>query len=580
MENIEIGERLEELADLLEISGANPFRIRAYRNAVRTLRGLTRPLRRMVEEGEDLTELPGIGKDMSAHIRELLETGGLALLDEIAETVPRELAILTRLDGVGPKKAKRLWEELGVVTVDDLEREASAGRVAELSGFGEKSASKILRAIQDHRKHQGRFLRQVAVQYLEPLLEHLGGEKRFHRLEVAGSYRRGRETVGDIDLLAQVEGDGREAMERFISFSGVERVEMAGGTRGSVVLRSGLPVDLRIVPRETFGAALHYFTGSKEHNVEIRKRAQERGLRVSEYGVFQVDDEGEEGERVGGATEEEVFQAVDLPWIPPVLRENRGEIQAAEKGELPELVELKDIRGDLHMHTTWSDGRDSVRTMAEACRERGYAFMAISDHSRAVTVANGLTPERLREQWVEIDRARDEVEGIRILRSCEVDILKDGTLDLPDDVLEELDLVLVAIHSHMDMDEATMTRRILAGIAHPLTDILVHPTGRLLNRREPYPVDMEAVLQAAKEHDVAVELNANPLRLDLHDRHLFRARELGVKVVVSTDAHRTGHLAYMETGLEQARRGWIEAGHLVNALDPETFERWRVRKRG
>jgi DNA polymerase (family X) len=580
MENIEIAERLEELGDLLEIGGANPFRIRAYRNAVRTIRGLTRPLQRMVDEGEALTDLPGIGKDISAYIVELLETGELKLLTEVSREVPRELAILTRLDGVGPKKAKKLWVELDVVTVDDLEREVEAGRVAGLSGFGERSAAKILRAIQDHRKHQGRFLRHNAIQYLQPLLHHLEGEEAVRRLEVAGSYRRGRETVGDIDLLAMVEGDGAPVMERFTAFPGVARVEMAGASRGSIVLRSGLPVDLRIIPEDSYGAALHYFTGSKEHNVEIRKRAQERGLRISEYGVFRVEDDDGEGERLSGATEEEIFQAVDLPWIPPVLRENRGEIRAAEAGELPDLVRMEEIRGDLHMHTNWSDGRDSIRTMAEACRERGYAYVAITDHSQAVTVANGLTPERIREQWDEIDRAREEVEGIRILRSCEVDILKDGSLDLPDQVLEELDLVLVAVHSHMEQDEATMTRRILDALAHPLVDILVHPTGRLLNRRQPYALDVEAVLEAAREHDVAVELNTNPQRLDLHDRHLFRARELGVKVVVSTDAHRTGHLSFMESGLDQARRGWLEAKEIVNALAAEDFEGWRRRKRG
>lgn len=585
MENIEIGERLEELADLLEIRGANPFRIRAYRNAVRTIRGLTRPLKQMVEAEEDLTELPGIGKDLSAHIQELLATGALEVLEDVTAEVPRELAVLTRLEGVGPKKARRLWEELKVVTVDDLEREVEAGRVAELSGFGERSAIKILRAIQDHRKHQGRFLRHAAIQYLEPLLDHLGTAKAIRRLEVAGSYRRGKETVGDIDLLAMVDGKGKPVMEHFTSFPGVERVVMAGETRGSVLLRSGLPVDLRIVPEESYGAALHYFTGSKEHNVEIRKRAQERGLRISEYGVFRVTEEAtaqgpESGERLSGATEEEVFRAVDLPWIPPVLRENRGEIQAAEKSVLPELVDLEDIRGDLHMHTNWSDGRDTVRVMAEACRERGYAYMAVTDHSQAVTVANGLTPERIREQWQEIEEARGEVKGIRIFRGCEVDILKDGSLDLPDAVLEELDLVLVAVHSHLEMEEAAMTRRILDALGHPLVDILVHPTGRLINRREPYPVDMEAVLHAAKEHDVAVELNANPHRLDLHDRHLFRARELGVKVVVSTDAHRTEHLSFMESGLVQARRGWVEAGDAVNTLGLEAFETWRMRKRG
>ncbi len=606
MENIEIARRLEELADLLEIQGANPFRIRAYRNAIRTIGGLTRPLQEVADE-DGLTDLPGIGKDIAASIRELLDTGRLSVLDEITAEVPRELATLTRLDGVGPKKARKLWKELDVTTPDELEAAAKEGRVAALAGFGKKSVEKILRSIEDFRKHQGRFLRAEAAQYLRPLLAHLEGVEAIRRLEVAGSYRRGRETVGDIDLLVLVEDEDARAgvMEAFTGFPGVDRVAMSGETRGSVVLTSGLPVDLRILGPESYGAALHYFTGSKEHNVEIRKRAQKRGLRVSEYGVFQVE-EGEAGDtdpssdassdsssgdassgagpqagrRIAGATEEEVFGSLELPWIAPELRENRGEIQAAEEGRLPALVEAGQLRGDLHMHTTWSDGRDSVREMAEACRDRGYAYMAITDHSQAVTVARGLTPERLREQWGEIDQAREEVEGIRILKGCEVDILKDGSLDLPDEILEELDIVLVAVHSHFDLDQATQTERILSALRHPLVDILVHPTGRLINRREPYLVDMEAVLQGALEHGVAVELNTNPRRLDLHDRHLFRARELGVPVVISTDAHRTAQLAYVEEGIRQARRGWLEADHVLNTGSWDELDRWLHRSKG
>ena len=596
MENIEIARSLEELADLLEIQGANPFRIRAYRNAIRTVSAETRSLAGMVARDEDLTELPGIGKDLAGHIRELVETGTMEVLEEVTREVPRELATLTRLDGVGPKKAAKLWKELDITTVDALQEAAEAGRVEELEGFGARSVEKILQAIEDYRSHQSRFLRADAVQYLRPLLEHLEGAEGIHRLEVAGSYRRGKETVGDIDLLAVVEAEDAPAvMERFTSFAGVERVEMAGETRGSVVLRSGLPVDLRLLGRESWGAALHYFTGSKEHNVEIRKRAQGRGLRVSEYGVFRIPDDAaeggaeggaepeaeadpERGERIAGATEEGVFEAVELPWIPPVLRENRGEIQAAEAGELPGLVEFGDIRGDLHMHTTWSDGANSIREMAEACRERGYEYMAITDHSQAVTVANGLTPERIRRQWDEIDRARDEVDGIRILRGSEVDILRDGSLDLPDEILKELDIVLVAVHSHFGLDAATQTERVTRALAHPLVDVLVHPTGRLLNRREPYAIDMETVLEAALEHGVAVELNTNPRRLDLHDRHLFRARELGVPVVASTDAHRIAHLDYMEEGLNQARRGWLEADDIVNCQSYNKLDEWLRRR--
>jgi DNA polymerase (family X) len=590
VENIEIAARLEELADLLEIRGANPFRIRAYRNAVRTIRGLTRGLGDMVAEGEDLTDLPGIGTDLSAHIRELLETGGLELLEEVALEVPRELAHLTRIDGVGPKKARKLWKELGVTTPDALEAAVKAGKVERLEGFGKKSAEKILRAIQDFRKQQGRFLRHEAVQFLRPVLEELKGVPGVQRLEVAGSFRRGRETVGDIDLLAVVDGDAEAVMERFTGFGEVERTSMSGPTRGSVVLRSGLPVDLRIVEEESYGAALHYFTGSKEHNVEIRKLARERGLKVSEYGVFQAsEEEGDgdggkddprKGKRVAGATEEEVFAAVDLPWIEPVLRENRGEIEAAREGRLPDLVEVQDIRGDLHMHSTWSDGRNTIIEMVQACKDRGYKYMAITDHSRAVTVARGLTPERLREQWDEIDRIREEVSGIHLFRGCEVDILKDGTLDLPDEILEGLDIVLVAVHSHFNLDQATMTERVLRALEHPLVDILAHPTGRLLGRREPYALDVEAVLEAALEHDVAVELNANPRRLDLNDVQLFRARELGLRVSVATDGHRTEHLDYMESGLEQGRRGWLEARNIVNCLSLGEIGTWLERKRG
>jgi len=563
MENIEIADRLNELADLLEIRGANPFRIRAYRNAVRTVRGLTRPLAAV----EDLTDLPGIGKDMSSHIRELLETGELELIKEVAREVPRELAVLTRLDGVGPKKARKLWKELGVTTPDALEEAVEDGRVEALEGFGRKSAEKILRAIEDHRKHTGRFLRTEAAQLLRGLLEHLEKGPGVERLEVAGSYRRGRSTVGDIDILALAPP---ELMPHFTSYAEVDRIEMEGDTRGSVVLRSGLPVDLRILEPAAYGAALHYFTGSKEHNVEIRSRARKRGLKVSEYGVFDGDD------RVGGETEEAVFEAVDLPWIPPVLRENRGEIEAAEAGELPELVTVDRIRGDLHMHTTWSDGRNTIAEMARACRERGYEYLAITDHSQAVTVARGLTPERLREQWAELDEV---AEGIPIFRGCEVDILKDGSLDLPDEVLDELDLVLVAVHSHMRLDPKAQTERILRALEHPMVDILVHPTGRLLNRREPYSVDVEAILEAAKEHGVAAELNANPRRLDLHDRHLNRAKELGVPVSVATDAHRIEHLDFMESGLEEARRGWLEASDVLNTLGIDDFRSWLGRRR-
>lgn len=597
MENIEIAETLVELADLLEIRGDNPFRVRAYRNAARTIRGLTRSLRQMVAEDEDLTELPGVGKDMAAHIRELVEERKLDLLEEVALEVPRELAVLTRLDGVGPRKARKLWETLGVVGIDDLEEALVKGRVEGLEGFGAKSVQKIRRSIQAYRERQGRFLRTDAEKYVEPLLEHLRADPRIRRLEVAGSYRRKKETVGDIDVLAlldapEVDGSSPDpevaarVMERFTTFEGVERVEMAGETRGSVVLRSGLPVDLRILPRRSYGAGLHYFTGSKEHNVAVRQLGVRRNLKISEYGVFRLengaDAEGSEGEAVGEAleaeTEEQVFASVGLPFIPPELREDRGEVQAAGEGALPELVERSAVRGDLHMHSTWSDGRASIQEMAEACRERGYEYMALTDHSQAVRVAGGLTADDLRRQREEVEEAREAVEGIHILWGCEVDILRDGSLDLPDDVLEELDLVLVAVHSHMGLEAQEMTDRVLTALEHPEVDVLVHPTGRILNRRDPYAVDVEAVLQKARERDVAVELNANPLRLDLNDLHLKRAKELGLRISVATDAHRVGELDHMEPGIHQARRGWLEAGDVLNALPLDRLLRWLRRR--
>jgi DNA polymerase (family 10) len=584
MENFEIAAALDEVADLLEIQDANPFRVRAYRNAVRTIGDLTRSLAAMVEEGEDLTRLPGIGKDMAGHIRELATTGVLSVLDEVARDVPRSLADLTRLDGVGPKKARKLWEELGVTSVDELEEALDRGTVRELDGFGEKSARKIEVSIRDFRKHQGRFLLSRADVLVAPLLERLEALPNVERVEVAGSYRRRRETVGDVDLLVLCDDEEsrEEVMERFTTHPGIERVESAGTTRGRIVLRSGLPVDIRILPRASYGAALHYFTGSKEHNVAVRTLGSKKGLRINEYGVFREGPSGAEEvpeERVGGEEEADVFGAVDLPWIPPLLRENRGEIEGARERRLPDLLTLDQMRGDLQMHSTWSDGKNTLREMVEACRDRGYAYLAITDHSRAVTVAGGLEPDEVRRQWEEIDRVRDEVEGIRLLRSLEIDILEDGSLDMPDDILRELDLVLVSVHSFMGLGKEEMTSRVIRALEHPEVDILAHPTGRILNRREPFELDVEEVLRAAAELDVAVELNAHPSRLDLHDGYLRRAKELGVKVAVSTDSHSVRELGNMRYGVDQAQRGWLEAEDVVNAWPLEELDRWRERRR-
>lgn len=585
MENVDVARTLTLLADLLEIQGANPFRIRAYRNAVNTIESLSRPLQDMIAEGEDLTELPGIGDNVAAHIEELLATGSIDRLREVEAEFPRSLVELMELEGVGPKKARKLFLELGVRTVDELAAAIAAGRVQELEGFGEKSVEKIGRAIERYRKRSGRFRLDEAEELVAGVLAHMEGAPGVERIEVAGSLRRRKETIGDVDLLAQCEGDGTPVVEHFVAYPEAARAEAAGPTKGSIVLRSGLEVDLRVVPKRSFGAALVYFTGSKDHNVNLRTRAVRDGLRVNEWGVFRVPEGADadalaraEGRRVAGETEEEVYRALGMRWIPPELRENRGEIEAALGGELPRLVTQRDIRGDLQMHSTWSDGRASIEEMARAGAARGYAYMAITDHSQAMAMVQGLTPKRARAQWKEIERVRERVPGIEILKSAEVDILKDGTLDLPDEVLAELDLVVVSVHSHMEQDKKTMTERVLRAIAHPEVDVLAHPTGRQLGRRDPFPIDVEAVLEAAAELSVAVELNANPRRLDFSDVHVHRAKELGVPVAIDTDAHSPAGLEDMRFGVDQARRGWLEPADVLNAKTLAQLKKWLRRR--
>ncbi len=581
MDNTEIARQLSELADLLEIQAANPFRVRAYRNAVRTVEAQTTPLERFAEEGRALTDLPGVGKEMASHIEELCATGKLSALEEMLQHVPASLIELMHLPGVGPKKAQKLWDELGVESVDDLERAAKEGMVAELAGFGDKSQQKILAGIEEYRQHRSRFLLVEADRHVEPLVAYLSGCPQVERLEVAGSYRRRRETVGDIDLLA-IATDAAPVMERFLAYPQVAGVDMSGATRSTIHLRSGLQVDLRVVPPESYGAALVYFTGSKEHNIKLRQRGLERSLRVSEYGVFREEDrkarpekaherDPHAGERVAGAEEEDVYRALDLPWIPPELREDRGEVEAAAAGRLPHLVELGDLKGDLQMHSTWSDGKSSIEEMLEACVRRGYEYFALTDHSKALAMTGGLDAARLGEQWKEIDEIAARHPEIRFLKSQEVDILADGTLDTEDEALAGLDLVVVSVHSRFELAEAEQTERILKAVRHPRVHILAHPTGRILGRRKPYAFDVERVLRACRDHHVAVELNAQPERLDLKDTHLIRARELGIPIVISTDAHRATDLGVIHYGVEQARRAWLEPKHVLNTRPLDEF---------
>jgi DNA polymerase (family 10) len=578
LNNADIANTLAEVADALEIQGADSFRIRAYRNAVRTVEIQTRPLARIVEEGGQLTALPAIGKEMAGHIREMVTTGTLALRDRLLAEVPRTLIVLTRLPGVGAKKARRLWDELSIGTVDELEAAARAGRVAALAGFGEQSQSKILAGIQALRAHSTRFLLADVDRHLEPLTLWLSECPHLLRLEVAGSYRRRRETVGDLDLLATADSPA-SVMERFLAYPQAAKVVMAGDTRSSITLGNGLQVDLRVVPPDCFGAALLYFTGGKEHNVKLRRRGVERGLRISEYGVFQLPPAGAPeaapgGEiRLAGADEAEVYAAVGLAWIPPELREDHGEIELAAAGQLPRLIEVADLRGDLQMHSTWSDGRDTLEEMVAACAARGYEYMAITDHSKALAMVNGLDARRLRLQWSEIDAIRARHPEIQLLRAMEIDILADGSLDLEEEMLAGLDLVVVSIHSRFELPLEQQTARVLRALDHPRVDVLAHPTGRLINRRKPIALDMEAVLRRAALRGVAVELNAQPDRLDLSDTHLLLARQLGCRIVISTDAHRTAELDRMRHGVDQARRAGLEARHVINTLPYAAFAR-------
>jgi DNA polymerase (family 10) len=555
--NADIAAIFEEIADLLEIQGENPFRIRAYRNAARQMESMGVPAADMLAKGEDLTELPGIGDDLAAKIREIVETGKCRALEKLHRQLPPTLTELLKIPGLGPKRVKTLYQQLKVNTLEQLKRAARGGKIHELPGFGDKTEAAIRDALAAHVEQAPRFKLAVAAQYAEPLVAYLKQSRHVKQVEIAGSYRRCRETVGDLDILATTRG-ASDVMDRFVKYDEVKDVLAHGETRATVRLKCGLQVDLRVVPAESFGAALQYFTGSKTHNIEIRRLGQERRLKINEYGVFK-------GEiSVAGDTEKSVYRAVGLPWIAPELRENRGEIEAAHKGKLPELVELKDLRGDLHVHTTATDGHHTLNEMAAAARARGLEYFAITEHSRRLTVAHGLDPHRLRKQMEEIDRLNEQIKSVTILKGVEVDILEDGSLDLPDDVLSELDLVVGAVHSKFSLSRSKQTERILRAMERPCFSILAHPSGRLLEAREPYDVDMLKIVRQARERGCFLELNAHPERLDLLDIHCQMAKDEGVLVAISSDAHRLQDFDNLKYGVGQARRGWLTKADVLN----------------
>ena len=555
--NQNVASTFEELADFLEIDGANPFRIRAYRNAARTIGDLSEELSAILERGDDLTGVEGIGKDLAAKIEEILRTGTLEALQEIQERIPASLGELLRLSGLGPKRVKFFFEELRIKSLDDLEAAARAGGLRDLPGMGKKTEEKLLKAIASRRDVSSRFMLAEIAPVADALMDHLESSEFADRLTLAGSYRRAQETVGDLDILA-VSEKPELLMDVFVAYEDVTEVLAHGKTKSSVTLRSGLQVDLRVIPEASYGAALHYFTGSQAHNIAIRRRAQARGLKINEYGVF----DGETS--VAGDTEESVFSSVGLAKIPPELREGRGELEAAENDALPDLLEQKMIRGDLHAHSIASDGHDSIEEIARSAKEMGYEYVGVTDHSKRLTIANGLDELRLARQIDEIDTLNDSGPGIHIFKSIEVDILEDGALDLSDAILQRLDYVIASVHSLFNLSREKQTKRVLRAMDSKFFSILGHPTGRLLLSREPYEIDIPRVIGHAKQRGCFLELNANPNRLDLHDVHCRAAAEAGVLIAVNTDAHRMRHFSFMRYGVGQARRAWLRKSDVLN----------------
>jgi DNA polymerase (family 10) len=575
VQNSDIAKIFNQLADLLEIKGDNPFRIRAYRMAARNIGSLSDDVREMIKNGKDLTEISGIGKDLAEKIGQIVKSGGLSQLEEIKKEVPAALIDLMKIEGLGPKRTGVLYEKLGIENIDELEKAAEKGKIKELEGFGEKTEENILREIKRGGAQKGEKARiklADAEELAGPLIKYLKQIDGVKKIEIAGSYRRGRETVGDLDILV-THMKGSDVMQRFVDYEDVERVLAKGQTKSSVLMKSNLQVDLRAVPEVSYGAALHYFTGSKEHNIEIRKMGMEKGLKINEYGVFKDD------QRIAGKTEKEVFAQVGLPYIEPELRENRGELEAAQDNKLPQLIEIEDIRGDLHTHTDETDGRSSLEQMAQAAVAKGYEYLAICDHSKRVSVSNGMDEKRLSEQIDQIERLNEKLDKIVLLKSIEVEILEDGSLDLPDRILKRLDLVVCAVHYKFRISREKQTERIIKGISNPYVTILSHPTGRLINRREPYELDMESLMKAAKDTGCALELNAQPERMDLNDLYCKMAKENGVMIVISTDAHSTDELNMMKYGIKQARRGWIEADDVLNTKNLQQLLKWIKNRR-
>jgi len=574
LDNKAIAQIFYETADLMEVNGDDSFRIRSYRRAAEALEGHPQQVSELLDEPKKLLEIPGIGKGMAANIQELSREGKLSSHQELLQKYRPSMLELLKIQGLGPKTIALLWSAFQVSDLAGVEKLAREGKLRELPRLSEKSEQKILKAIEDYRRISGRFLLDEADRTAEKLSEHLKHIKGIEKITPAGSLRRGRETVGDLDVLITgpccVNDQQRgELIEEILRFPGIQQVLAKGDNKVSFKLRSGMQVDVRLLPPESYGAAMQYFTGSKNHNVTLRQRALKMGYTLNEYGLFRLDNE----KRVAGATEDEIYGALKLDCIPPEMRENCGEIEAAAEHRLPRLITVKDLRGEVHMHTVETDGKCTIDEMAEAAKERGYKYIAITDHSKNLAFANGLDDKRAVEHIARIRAANERIGGITIMAGIEVDILADGELDLSDEVLEQMDVVVASVHSAFNQEPRQMTDRLLRALDNKNVSILGHPTGRLLLRRDAYGFEMNAVLNSALRNKIAMELNAYPDRLDLNDVHLRMARERGVKIVINTDAHHTSHFEKIKYGILQARRAWLTPADVLNTLPEKEFRR-------
>src|SRR5271169_412469 len=572
MDNKAIAGLLYETADLLEIDGQDSFRVRSYRNAAEAIEALPQQVADLIPEPKRLLEIQGIGKGMQANLLQLFKDGRIEAHTELLKKYRPSMLELLKIQGLGPKTISLIWSAYQVCDLEGVEKLAREGKIRTLPRMGEKHEQKLLKAIEDYRRVAGRFLLDTAEELAEKLVEHLLAAPGIEKATPAGSLRRGRETVGDLDTLvtgkACIAAEPRQKIiEHLLRFPGLMDVIAQGENKVSFRHRNGMQVDVRLLPPESFGAAMQYFTGSKAHNVALRQRALKMGFTLNEYSLATVADDTP----VARKTEEEIYAKLKLDFIPPELRENLGEIEAAAAHTLPALIELSDIRGDVHMHTVETDGRNTIEEMADAARKRGYQYMAITDHSKNLAFANGLTDERALAHIARIRAVDKEMKGIRIFAGIEVDILGDGSLDLSDSVLEQMDIVIASVHSLFNQDRATMTARLLKAIENPNTSLIGHPTGRLLLRRDAYQFDLDAVLKAAAKRKVAMELNSYPDRLDLNDVHLRMAKQHGVKIVINTDSHHTSHMEKIRYGITQARRAWLTKDDVLNTLPPQRF---------